>query len=154
MKTTARVLMVAGSLLALVALPAAAELFTIELTNGHSFETRYRPKLDPRDPDKVYFLTDQGNWIAMAKNLVNDVVSQTEARGFGKVIDTTTIDLGWAPNDTPVPDGEGGVSNNPQADLVNAIRSQQPAPISTQQFVNPGQAGRSGGGLPASSVFP
>lgn len=152
MKQNRRTLViVVGALVALAALPAAAELYTVELTNGYSFDTRYRPKFDPRDPDKVYLLTDQGNWITLAKNLVHEVISQTEARGFGKVIDTTTIDLGWAPNDTPVPDGAGGVAENPQAELVNLLRDRQP--VTTPQFVNPSAAGA--GGLPVfGGTFP
>lgn len=153
MKTT-RVLVIVGTLAALAVLPAAAELYTVELTNGYALDTRYRPKLDPRDPDKVFFLTDQGTWISIPRNQVHDVTSQTEMRGFGKVINTTTIDLGWAPNDTPVPDGAGGVNENPQAELINMLRDRAKAnTVNTPQFVNPSQAGK-GGGLPVFNSFP
>jgi len=153
MKRMQTTLMIAGLLAIFAALPAAAELFTVELINGYSFETRYRPKVDPRDPDKAYVLTDQGNWIALQKTLIHDVISRTEARGFGKVIDTTTIDLGWAPNDTPIPDGDGGTTTDPRADFAAMLRERAASnpPVTTQQFVNPGQAGQGGGGLPVSS---
>ena len=92
------------SLLALaVAVPAAAEVFTITMNNEAEFKTRYQPQQDPRDEGKVMILTEFGNWIALQKSMIAEVVSETEARGLGTVLDTNTIVIGWAPNDAPMP---------------------------------------------------
>jgi hypothetical protein len=129
----------------LVALPAMAETFTVKLKNGNSFETRYRPQEASWDPDMVMMLTDHGHWIALPRAEVDEVVSDFEERGFGKIIDTTTIDLGIAPNDLPTPDQ----AQTPSAlEQLQSILQQQQRSYDIQQFVSPGQAGRTGGGLP------
>lgn len=128
----------------LVALPVAAETFTLKLKNGTSFETRYRPQVASWDPSMVMMLTDQGHWVAFPRQDIQEVHSDFEARGFGKIINTTTIDLGIAPNDQPLPD-EG----QPTAlEQLQAVLQQEQRSYDVEQFVSPGQAGRTGGGIP------
>jgi hypothetical protein len=86
-----------GSLL--VALSAGAEVYTIRLANGTIFESRYQPKQASWDPKMVTFLTETGLEVALPQGLIADVTAQSETKGFGKVINTTTVDLGFAPND-------------------------------------------------------
>lgn len=129
----------------LVALPVAAETFTLKLKNGNSFETRYRPQVASWDPDMVMMLTDHGHWIALPRAEVEEVISDFEQRGFGKIIDTTTIDLGIAPNDQPTPEDAQGPTALEQ---LQSVLQQQERSYDIQQFVSPGQAGQTGGGLP------
>lgn len=133
-----------------VAAPAAAEIYTVTLSNGSEFETRYRPKEAGWDQSKIMVLTDVGNWIAIDKADVQSVISETENNGFGKVIDTVTISLGWSPNDAPEETAEE--SMDPMTRLLNYLASEQSnAPdYSVPQFVEPGTAGQ--GGLPVSGL--
>jgi hypothetical protein len=89
-------LLVAGSL---AALPAAGEVYTIRLSNGTTFESRYQPKQAAWDPTFVTFLNEAGNEIALPQSLVVEVAAQSETKGYGRVLDTTTVDLGFMPND-------------------------------------------------------
>ena len=83
----------------LVALPAAAEVYTIKLSNGATFESRYQPKQATWDPTQVMFIDETGTEISLPQSLIADIVPQSELKGFGRVLDTTTIDLGFMPND-------------------------------------------------------
>jgi hypothetical protein len=132
--------------LALAALPAAAELYTITLANGTEFESRQQPIEVDWDDSLVLVLTDVGNWIAIEKADVVGVEVDTETKGFGKVIDVHTIALGWAPNDQPADDPEAAL--DPTTRLLNYLQAQdQDRPdYSVDQFVDPSEAGL--GGLP------
>ncbi len=143
---------------ALVVTPAAAEVFTIKMTNGSEFITRYQPRQDARETGQVALLTEYGNWISLLKSEIADITSETESRGFGTVLDTNTIIIGWAPNDKPVPTDE---ATDPTTKLLNYLqgRDSQEQDFSVRQFVNIEDAGA--GGLPArgasssgSSSFP
>lgn len=142
---------IALTLLATVAVaPAAAESFTVYLTNGSSFETRYQPKISAGDPDKIVIITAVGNRIYLHKDDVQDISHQTEVRGFGTMINTTTVFMGWAPNDAPPP---SEVSSRDQ--MLQYLRDQQRArpDYSVEQFVSAEDAGVSGG-LPAWELVP
>lgn len=143
-RQTPTLIMLALALVAL-ALPATAEVFFIDMTNGTTFETRYRPAVAGWDPSKVVFVTSVGNRITLPKADIAHVRVDTEMRGFGTVIDTTTIALGIAPNDMPAP-GEGA---DPSAQLLDYLQSRdsQQQDFTVDQFVNTEEAG--GGGLPA-----
>jgi hypothetical protein len=127
------------SALALVAGGAGAETFTVTLDNGASLVSRYRPRLAPSG-ETVYFLTDVGNWIAFDRANVVAVTSELESKGYGLVIDTTTISLGIAPNDRDVLEGEGEVSDTMA--LLNYLRERDAAieSYTVPQFVEPEQA--------------
>lgn len=90
-------LVLAASLLA--ALPAAADVYTIRLSNGGIFESRYQPKQAAWDATLVTFVDETGTEIALPQALIADVTSQSEVKGYGRVLNTTTIDLGFMPND-------------------------------------------------------
>ena len=85
--------------LAMVGTTAYAAIFTVTLSNGTSFETRYRPVQSEWDENMVMIMTDKGNWIALAKSEVVGVESQAEAKGYGYQLNTSTFFLGWTPND-------------------------------------------------------
>lgn len=131
--------------LAGLALPAAAEVYFVDMNNGTTFETRYRPALAGWDPSKVVLVTSVGNRITLLRDDIADVRVDTELRGFGRVIDTTTIALGRAPNDAPSPDA----APDPSAQLLQYLQNQQSQQqdFTVQQFVNTEEAGQ--GGLPA-----
>jgi len=134
----------------LLAVPAAAEIYTITLSNGNAFETRYRPKEASWDSSVILVLTDVGNWISIDKAKVVSVISETENNGFGKVIDTSTIAIGWAPNDAPEQTPEEAM--DPMTRLFNYLSAEQSntPDYSVTQFAEPSEAGM--GGLPVSGL--
>jgi len=132
--------LVVVALAAAVTLPAAADVFTVELVSGASLATRYKPIEDPGDASKVLLLTDQGNWIALRKDTIADVTSETELKGFGLVIDSQTVFLGVSANDLERAGVEGPL--DPTAQLLQMLQGQQQAePYSVPQFVNSEEAG-------------
>ena len=94
-------------------------------------------------------LTEYGNWITLRKSDIETVLTDTESRGFGTVIDTNTISLGWAPNDLDQPGAEQE-STDPTTRLLNYLQAadQPAANYSVEQFVEPGDAT----GIPLSLV--
>ena len=87
---------------------AGAGTYTVTMKNGTTFETRYKP-VDADWDDRIIMInSDRGNWIALLKDDVADVTSSVEASGFGYQVNTTTVFVGFAPNEDPVQDGEGG----------------------------------------------
>jgi len=124
-----------------LALPvlAAAESYTITLHNGNSFHSRYQPQAAPWDAGKILFRTEAGNFISIASAEVESVKSDSENRGFGRVINSTTLMLGAAPNDLPVPPEPGSPEAiAAAAAAANAPREEAPA-YTVNQFVEPGQ---------------
>ena len=121
MKTTRIALFLLGALALGAALPAAAEYYTIKLKNGNEFDSLYRPRLAAEDGDKVLVATETGNWISLPVDAIENVVSHIEARGFGKVINTTTILIGSAPNDAEV-SGEQTEALDPTARLLDYLQ--------------------------------
>lgn len=140
----------AAAAVALCALasPLAAEVYHLELDDGHVFESLYRPEEASWDSSLVLLLTDTGNWIAVPKAEIAHITTETENQGFGKVIDTNTILLGYSPNDLPLPDEEQQFS---EIERLQQFYQDQERDYSVQQFVEPGQAG-STGGLPAAGA--
>jgi hypothetical protein len=122
--------------LLLVAASASAEVFTVTLQNGTSFDTVYRPEEAPWDTNKVLFRTDVGNWISIPKAQITEVTSATESGGFGTVIDNATVELGMTANDAPTPEEiQAQMKANPLAALQ--AQQQEQTPYSIQQFVEP-----------------
>jgi|CXWL01.1.fsa_nt_gi hypothetical protein len=118
-------LVVACTLLA--ALPASAEIYTVMLKSGNSFDSRYPPRVAAYDANKVLVFTEWGNWMAVDRNDVSEVTTQTATMGYGTVLDTTTISLGTMANDK-AEEGQGAPPT-PAADK----------PYSIDQFVEPGK---------------
>jgi hypothetical protein len=135
----------------LLAAPATAEIYTITLANGTEFETRYRPKEADWDENMIMVLTDVGNWIAIEKGDIVSVITETDNKGFGKVIDTHTVAIGWAANDAPEETAEEMA--DPMSRLLSYLSAQDAnrPDYSVDQFVEPGEAGM--GGLPVSGLL-
>jgi len=93
-----RALVLAAVAMALSAPLAAAE-FTVYMTNGTTFESRYEPLDAEWDAQKVVFIDGTGNTISVPKSEIERVESDVAAKGFGHMLDDTTMAFGWAPND-------------------------------------------------------
>ncbi len=120
-----------------IASRAEAAVYTVTLSNGTTFETRYQPEKASWDADKIVLLTDQGNRISLASADVSSVTVDTETRGFGSQLNATTMALGWAPNDSLDPDsGEGQAALAAQA-AADSAASGMPQIYNQQQFVEP-----------------
>ena len=91
----------------LVASSLSAVSFTVTLTNGTTFETRYRPTVADWDENYVMLRTDMGNWISLSKDDVADVSSPAEITGFGYQVDSSTLFIGFTPGDITVEGEEG-----------------------------------------------
>jgi hypothetical protein len=148
---TIRHTVIAFTVLAVLALgPVAANTFTVHLTNGATFETRYQPRAVEGDGTRVLVVTDVGNRIYLHRDDIREVTHSSDVQGFGTMINTTTISLGWAPNDNPLPGDP-----DPRAQMLEYLRDQQRARpnYSVDQFVSTEDAGV-GGGLPAWDLAP
>ena len=51
----------------LVGSPAMAEVYTIQLNNGTSFQSRYQPREAPWDADKIAFIDEIGTWVSLTR---------------------------------------------------------------------------------------
>ena len=133
-------------LVLLAAAPVAADVFTVTLTSGNTFLTRYQPHQSDTRADQVLLLTEFGNWISLPKEAIVSVTSDTESKGFGTVLDSQTIALGWIP-----PSGKAqadaaaeGAPLDPTAQLLQFMQQQStpaPAPVySNALTVEPSQS--------------
>lgn len=142
-----------AALVLLSTLPAIAEVYYLTLHNGNTFATRYRPQIASWDENKVIFITSMGNRISLNRSDIASLEADSEIRGFGTVIGNNTIALGPAPNDA----AESEEAQDPQARLMNWIddmnTGNQRPDYSVQQFVEPEDAGMTGG-LPAWDLAP
>ncbi|HVS03067.1 MAG TPA: hypothetical protein VMT16_09875 [Thermoanaerobaculia bacterium] len=144
---------------ALVALPAGAGTYHVELLNGTAFETRYQPKEAAWDPSMIVFSSETGNVVALPKSLVAAITSEAESRGFGRVIDTTTVDMGILPNDMPTEAERAAAEARAGSDALTQFLSRS---YDMEQFVEPDEVGGGipvwgagfGGGVPSPSTAP
>jgi len=114
---------------ACVAVPASAIVFTVQLTNGSSFVSRYEPVDAPYDASKTVFVDETGLLIALDKSDIASIKSDVETTGFGHVIDNTTLALGWAPNDAPdpgTPEAQNRLASQQAANAGAAEASEEP----------------------------
>lgn len=132
-----RKLLVIASLFALmVAGPVVADVFTVTLTSGATFLTRYQPVQNDTREDQVLLMTEFGNWIFLPKEAIVSVTSDTESKGFGTVLDSQTIALGWIPPSSQTQaDSEAGAELDPTTRLINFMREQN-APTPTPVYSN------------------
>lgn len=130
---------------ALCAVPAVAEVYHVELSNGEQFDSRYPPEEASWDSDLLLFHTETGNWAGVRRDEVVQVTIETELRGAGQRIDATTIYMGRTANAAPPPGSEGEV--DPSVALLQAIyeQGQSQQNYTIDQFVEPGEVG---GGIP------
>ncbi len=147
----------AGSMLCVAgASTTLASAYRIKMHNGNEFLSAYKPVHAEWDPSKLLLLTEQGNLIALDDADIAEVVHDLEVQGFGRVIDTTTIEVGYSANMTNQelgPDGElpPGVEQLQQMQRTMAMeRMLTPPPqnFTTPQFAEP----NSGGGIPVGFV--
>jgi hypothetical protein len=132
-------LAVAASLL--LALPAAAEVYTIRLSNGSVFESRYQPKQASWDPTQVTFIDETGLEISLPQSLISDVTAQSETKGYGRVLDTATVDLGFMPNDLD----QSQQAMQAQAMQMSPFQQQLVGGLQQSAFLEPGEPGQAGG---------
>lgn len=130
--------------LALLAVPASAEVYHVTLTNGTLIDTARQPQQASWDPNMVLLLTEVGNWVGFSKDEVQSVVAEDPTQGFGIRISDKAIALGRSPNDLP----PGIDPNKTKADLLtdryldmmqrqlDLMESRRN--YSIQQFVEPG----------------
>lgn len=123
---------------AVFAAPLSAAVFTIQLKNGSTFETRYEPEEASWDAGKVVFVDEVGLTIALDRADIEAISSDFESKGYGSMLDSTTMELGWAPNDLAAPAEPG--SQDPMAQLQQMLGQQQQRPdVTYGQFVEPDQ---------------
>ena len=132
-------LIVLTLLLAAAATAAHAEYYTVTLTNGTTFETRYRPVPAEWDENVSMINTDRGNWIGIHNDEIADVTSHAESTGFGYQLDSTTLFVGWSPNDIDEY-GEDGEGPN-----LEEMFPEAPPSAVLEQFVDSPDAGGSVG---------
>jgi hypothetical protein len=108
-------LTIALGALVLAGLPLHALEYEIRLHNGNVFHTRYEPTVAPFDDTKLLFMTVNGNPITLVRTDVKDVISLTEASGFGKRLDAMTVLIGLAPNDNPTPEEQAALEGQAAA---------------------------------------
>lgn len=125
--------------LALLALPAAADVFHVTLKNGSEVLTSQQPQQATWDPNMVLLLTEVGNWVGFAKDEIATIRAEDPTDGYGARIKDNVIALGWSPNDLPdaaAPGGPGEVNDRlagiAERMLEMAERQQN---YSVQQFV-------------------
>lgn len=150
MRTNSTLVLTAlGAALLLVALPAAAEIYHVNLHNGASYESRYPPEAASWDQDTVLVLTETGTWVGVERSSIARVETETELRGYGERIDATTVRMGRTPWSGPLQGEEELTSEERQLRLLEAMVQQQNQPerdYTMDQFVEPDAMGT--GGLP------
>ena len=133
------------ALAALCAVPAAAEIYHVQLANGEEFDSRYPPEEASWDRDLLLFHSETGNWVGVRRDEVVAVAIETELRGAGRRIDASTIYVGRTANTGTLPGAEDEA--DPAVALLQSIYEQSQAQqnYTIEQFVEPGETG---GGIP------
>lgn len=134
-----RIALLFCALFLVLATVAGAGTYTVTLENGTSFVTRYKPEDASWDDSMVTFATDRGNWIALAKDEIVEITSEVEESGFGYQVNTSTLFVGWSPNDLVPEEGEGGEGGAGGQTVNENLPDPNPPSFSVEQFVNPGQ---------------
>lgn len=161
MRRTLGISLIALAVLALPAIPAAAEIYTVTLKNGSVLETKYQPEEASFDRNMILLMTEVGNWIGVQRDQIESVVAAAELSHFGKVIGKNTILLGWAANDAADPnaapaEGQQGQRSDPSltaaAQALQNLYQQRQAEqnYTVKQFVQPSETQ----GIPARMISP
>jgi hypothetical protein len=141
--STSAMLLIALGTTAVVA--ANSEVYIVNLKNGNSFLSKYKPIEAGFDASKVLIMTDVGNTVAIAKDDIAAVLNDSENRGFGTVLDTSTVLIGYTANDAP------DLNDPDTAASAAQYQAQQqqfaPAPVYNSPLVG---EPNSGGGIPVS----
>ena len=139
-----------------VVAPSAASAYRVKMHNGNEFVTAYKPVHADWDPSKLMLLTAQGNLIALDEADIAEVVHDLEVQGFGRVIDTTTIEVGYTANmtqqevapDGTLPEGLQQLQQLQRTMTMERLLAPPPPNYSVPQFAEP----NSGGGIPVGFV--
>ncbi|MEO8198304.1 MAG: hypothetical protein ABI689_16440 [Thermoanaerobaculia bacterium] len=134
------VLLFAVALSAFFASAAEATVYTVTMKNGTTFDTRYQPEEASWDPNKVVLMTEFGNRVALAAAEIESVTVDSESRGFGHQLNSSTIALGWAPNDALDMNSDEGKAALAADAAAAAAAANAPQVYNQQQFVEPGAA--------------
>jgi len=138
--------------LALLAAPAAADVYYVTLTNGNVIQTGHQPQQASWDPNMVVLLTEVGNWVGFPKDEIQSVRAEDPTQGFGIKISDKAIALGRSPNDLPTNDDSTKTRAEQLTDRYLAMAERQlqmeedRRNYSVQQFVEPS----SSAGIPLS----
>jgi len=134
--------------LALLALPAAADVFHVILKNGSEVLTTTQPQQASFDPNMVLLLTEVGNWVGFPKDEIDSIRAEDPTDGYGVRISDNVIALGWSPNDLPGADGKAPDVNDRFATIAERMleAAEQQQHYSINQFVQPDETQ----GIPAS----
>lgn len=139
-RSTARVWLLVLAV-ALLAVPATAEVFHITLKNGTTIDSAVQPQQASWDSNMVMLLTEVGNWVAFTKDDIADIKAVDPTAGFGVRISSTAIALGRFTNDLPESAKGASAQEGKYLDLatkaLEAAERQQH--YSIQQFVEPSQ---------------
>jgi hypothetical protein len=133
--------------LALLAVPASADVYYVTLTNGSVITSAHQPQQASWDPNMVLLLTEVGNWIGFPKDQIQGVRAEDPTQGFGIRISDKAIALGRSPNDLPVGDGTAKSRADLLTDRYLALAERQLAldearrNYSIEQFAEPGSTG-------------
>jgi hypothetical protein len=134
--------------LALVAMPASADVFYVTLKNGSEIQTAHQPQQASWDPNMVLMLTEVGNWVGYPKDEITGIRAENPTQGYGVRISKKVIALGWSPNDLPAEaEGQGG-ANDRLASI--AERMLDMAEKQQQYSINQGVQTEQTQGIPAS----
>lgn len=122
---------------ALLAMPAAAEVYHVVLKNGSELETSHQPQQASWDPNMVLFMTEVGNWVGFTRDEIDNIRADDPTEGFGVQISDKVIALGWSPNDLPEEAAPGRDDRMASiAERMLALAEQQQR-YSVDQFVEP-----------------
>lgn len=150
--------------LALLASPAAADIFYVTLNNGTVMESAYQPQESSWDASMVLLLTEVGNWVGIPKDQIEKVETSIQKSGFGVRINAATVAIGWSPNDAEDPEAQAAAEGQQPGSAMEArfqqaiqnlnqtisqLESQRQAQESytINQFVEPGETQGIPGGL-------
>ena len=134
--------------LALLALPAAADVYHVILKNGSEILTTRQPQQAAWDPTMVLLLTEVGNWVGFTKDEIDSIRAEDPADGYGVRISDNVIALGWSPTDLPGADGKPADANDRFASIAERMLAltEQQQTYSVQQGVSTNETQ----GIPAS----
>ena len=124
--------------LALLALPAAADVFHVTLKNGSEILTTRQPQEAAWDPNMVLLLTEVGNWVGFTKDEIDSIRAEDPTDGYGARIRDNVIALGWSPNDLPDAQAAPGDVNDRLAGIAERMleMAERQQNYSVQQFVD------------------
>lgn len=144
---SAIVALVAAAALWFVSFPVLANnSYIVNLKSGATIISKYRPVESDFDPELMLMMTAAGNTVVIPKADIDTIVSDLENRGFGVVIDTSTVVVGRTANDAAVDSDESILSDLSAYSAINSILN------ITGGFDSSGFAGAAPAAAPAGTI--